>query len=248
MEGEPGRGRWGCGVSDAPRMPLEQARKVVAYLAGALDLIDLDSDRKGHPAMVVGSVRRQEREVGDLEFIAPMPTGCSDPLFEVLASRFGAEGAEIVIEPPEKPSATPLFHTPKPGRSLAVTHSLGEVVKGLKPRFRYAAVVLKGRTRDVKIEFYRYDDGPGGNRGWVELVRTGCADFGFAVLTRHKAVQGIPKDRPGSDTYLLGADGAEISTPTEQSVFDLVGIPFIEPPGRTEHTARNILNSIGRKG
>lgn len=228
-------------MSDAPRMPYAQAQKVIDFLCCqcGLPLVNLQP---------VGSFRRRAREVGDIEFIAPMPApGKEDALWLALASRFGVEGTEFVIDPGMPTSDAPMFKPPIPPTVGRVEKSLGTVRKGLARGFRYCGLTLRGRTMDVPIEFYRYDPGPTGNRGWVELVRTGCADFSHAILTKHKAVQGIPPDRPGSDTYLLGANGAEIPTPAEQHVFDLVGIPFIPPIDRTEHTARNILRGIGRR-
>lgn len=79
------------------------------------------------------------------------------------------------------------------------------------------------------------------NYGWITLIRTGPADFSRELVTAMNENR-VPAGRGfhSASGYLERAedDGrgrlVRIPTPTEQSVFDALGIPFIEPAHRSE--------------
>jgi DNA polymerase/3'-5' exonuclease PolX len=66
------------------------------------------------------------------------------------------------------------------------------------------------------------------NFGIQYLIRTGSADFSQRIVTALRYRQNCPV----SNGYVHDAKGNVIVTPDEQSVFDLLGMTFIEPRER----------------
>lgn len=104
-------------------------------------------------------------------------------------------------------------------------------LKGDDPHGRYHQLQLDdGLQVDL---FLAQED----NWGWIYLLRTGSADFSQAVLTRWKRLQGIGPEGQGSrNGRLVYRDGTRVATPEEQTVFDLVHVPWIAPERRTDGT------------
>jgi len=176
------------------------------------------------PLEVVGSVRRKCDQVGDLELIAPMPD-----------STIGDDLCRRLCE---------LLEDPKDLFSASRTSQIGRVISGLKLGFRTCSFTIRLGAEpkvELNVQIYRYDAGPTGNRGWIELMRTGPVDFGKAFLSRWKAERGmaspaIPASRNG---YLLSPNGEAIATPTEVDALKLAGLRYIEPEERAR-AARTI--------
>lgn len=170
---------------------------------------------------VVGSVRRELDEVGDLELIAPLPgEGEPDVLLLVLDQLF----------PPDQDRQLDIF-SPK-------QHC---IIGRRRSRFAHGARQIKMQIdldgmEAIPVEIYRYHTGEPSNRGWIELLRTGPAEFGQRLLGDYKRRRGNHTDDlalPGSrDGFLVDGDGRPIHTPDEQSVFDLVGWPYTPPEAR----------------
>lgn len=193
-------------------------------------------------AMIVGSVRRERPDVGDIEMIAPMPAvGEEDRLYKTLRDTLAP------VDP--EPEPVNLFAaSAKP----APRNYIGRVLKGLRPGFKSMDAEIKTAVWDpiirevgtpptfepyvaeIKIQLSRYTAGPVSNRGWYEIRTTGSADFGQAFLTLWKAARGIPKEREGSiDNYLVDERGEKRHTPTEFDAFRLVGLIWVPPHLRT---------------
>lgn len=175
---------------------------------------------------VVGSLRRLRAEVGDLEFIAPMPElGQVDELYERL---------RLDIAPPLDRGGD-LFD-PEPPRIGDSLRWLGIALKGFRPGMRYCQLLIRGASnREAKVEIYRYDAGPQGNKGWVQVMRTGPEAFGKGLLSQYKALHRIPSDIAGSDKgYLLSIAGERVPTPTELDVFSACRCLYVEPQQREE--------------
>jgi len=66
------------------------------------------------------------------------------------------------------------------------------------------------------------------NWGIQYLIRTGSADFSKRVVTALR----YQKNLPVYDGFVHDAAGQIVPTPTEESVFDLLGWKFIEPKER----------------
>ena len=65
------------------------------------------------------------------------------------------------------------------------------------------------------------------------LVRTGSAEFSTAALVRWKRRQGIGPEQTGRvGGRLVRRDGEVVPTPEEETVFELLGVPWIAPEQR----------------
>lgn len=201
-------------MSAGPRLPLAAADQVAAHLMERWQM------PRGE-CVAVGSVRRRRPDVGDIDLLAPLPAqGARDWLYERLADCCPAEG--LLMQPREPWCRAEL---------------------GLKPGFRHAKLVaslaVSGTPAEVPVGIYRYIPGAGGNMGWAMVQRTGPAEFGEWLLGAWKYRRGIGKDAPGSrDGEFLDEHGQVVATPTEESVFWLVGVPFVPPEERSEFLER----------
>ncbi|MCE2968021.1 MAG: hypothetical protein ACK5WB_00190 [Phycisphaerales bacterium] len=202
---------------NGPRFDADYLRKVDNHLRGTLGLRELTPDAEGGAAMVatVGSLRRGLPVAGDLDYIAPRPALDAqgrpmeaDALYAVLSEHF--------------------YPAEEPARDTR----LGTAVKGLKPGFGMCNLLLELKSPKpalLPIQIHRFWPGPQGNRGWIELIRTGPAEFGKAAMFRLqnrglKSREGFPHDRRG----------VRIAVPSEAVAFDLLGLPYLEPAHRHE--------------
>lgn len=185
---------------------------------------------EGH---IAGSIRRRKPEPRDIELLLPLAvderTG-DDPVYRAIRRHciIAEQDVSPLLNPDDRLTDERWF-TP---------------VKGLKPGFRYAQLACDPSTvwpqrkaglepiPAFKVDIFRYDRpgcGHGGNFGWIMVLRTGPYDFGRAVLSRwvhRRGEHDIPASRDG---YLLDATGQPIPIHTEQALFDLVGMTWIEP-------------------
>ncbi|MCW5777340.1 MAG: hypothetical protein KIS87_12955 [Phycisphaeraceae bacterium] len=194
-------------MSAGPRLPLEHADAAAAFIMRCWGL-------EPPAAVVVGSVRRREPEVGDLEIIAPAadpsPLFGGDPLCERLLACVGSR------RPDNMPEVTPL--------------------RGLKPGFAAASMTVSlydvgGRQMlHLPVQIFRYEPG---NRGWHELMRTGPADFGRWFLTQWKRVHRIPHEQPASvNGWLVDASGERVIVERESDCFREINLPVCPPERR----------------
>lgn len=176
--------------------------------------------------LVVGSVRRQCEDIGDLEFTARMPVDKSrDELHRSIAATIRQEG---------------LFEATKP-------KTFGVAVEGFKPGFKYCSLLMTlerdGQQYELPVQIHRYAHGDS-NRGWIEIMRTGPADFGEIFLSRWKKQHGIPREKPASvEGFLVDATGARVSVPSERVAFELCGLKYIEP-----HVREEVCRQLKRAG
>lgn len=245
---------------------LPEAQRIAQHFTAQLAAFNLE---------VVGSTRRRAAQVGDIEFIAPLPTEADvdeagepiDPLYIALSRRFyrlpddpltdQEAAAEIArldaakLLAKSKQRVAMLFAPPvdsvaaRRGDETAesnpaadqdrVSPRWGTVLKGLKPGFHQASVILHVRhphAKQVKIEVYRYEtEGPErlGNKGWQQMIRTGPREMGMHVLACWKRVTDGGKSQDG---YPCTANGERVACPTEHQAFKLAGLPYIEPERR----------------
>lgn len=226
-------------MSTGERIHFELAFRVVDTLALRLGLA-IENRRTvdvapGLTVAIVGSLRRGKQQVGDIELLAAMPApDQADPLFEILADRF--YDPNPTLEAPAKLAQPALFAPATPAAGIAQRpvearrgERIGLPVKGLRSHFRYCqlALELKRPERIVHLDIWRYDPGEQGNRGWIEMIRTGPSDFGQVMLARWKEVRG-PSEFPASeDGYPLSAMGMRLPVPTEPDVFKLLVLPHV---------------------
>jgi hypothetical protein len=75
------------------------------------------------------------------------------------------------------------------------------------------------------------------NWGAIFLIRTGSAEFSYAVATHAKGM-----DRPFVDGQLT-VDGNAVPTPDEQDVFYLLGLKWMAPQQRTGWQAVRVIDN-----
>lgn len=195
-------------MSTGARLPLDWARDAAKAL---MVLWQMPTDT----CMVVGSVRRQKPDVGDLEFVAPLPVDKSrDELYRRMNPTLKADG---------------LF-------AEATRTTYGVVLEGFKPGFKSCSLRMTltrdGKAFDIPVQINRYAHDQS-NRGWTEIRCTGPAEFGQAFLARWKKQHAIPPDKQASiDGFLVNGYGDRVSVPTEAIAFELCGMQWIDPAKR----------------
>lgn len=233
------------------KIPAARAHKALAKLAaklglhiaqpGACDCGELGPDRVG----IVGSLRRGASHVRDIDLLAPIPeTGQDDLIHQRVAELFGDQKAA------EK---NPLYAT-----VAAPGSEWGRVLSGLSPGFKKLTLELqlRGDTHNpdptwstpyaLKIEIHRYTPGPKGNRGWIEMIRTGPGGgpeevgFGEMMLIRWK--QRTPGGR-SQDGWPVFDNGDRHPVPDEEAAFRAVGLRWIAPEHRTLALAKTLAGA-----
>lgn len=153
---------------------------------------------------VAGSVRRRKAEVGDLELVA-IPG-------QALGGLFG-----------DMPTNALHAHLSASNRY--------RFLKGDNPEGRYYQLAVPAYA-DLQVDLFLAE---ADNWGLILLVRTGSAEFSTAVLARWKRRQGIGPEQAGSvGGRLVRRDGEVVPTPDEETIFTLLGVPFIPPEQRHE--------------
>jgi DNA polymerase/3'-5' exonuclease PolX len=212
-------------VSSGPKVPWAWARSAAERLAGYWGVLDSAYE-------IVGSIRRQRPEVGDIELLAPHPgpgggrvDWARDDLYFAIERRLGLP-----------PGRAGLF------RDVLPAGKIGWAVKGFVPSFYYCQLQLTfagdgeraGLSMSLPVDIFRYDPGERGNKGWIELERTGPREFGVAFLGRWRRHWKLPAEVKASrDGYLRDAQDRAVATPTERECFRLAGLEWI-PPERRE--------------
>ncbi len=234
-------------MSTGKPIPRDLATKIIAHLRAKLGLYALGPGDDDAPlaVMPVGSYRRGLPTVGDIELIAPMPKE-GDPLHDRLAAHF--------YDPTAKPETTrttqlALFGG-APAEEIAALagpprgERFGNPGPGLRPRFGYAQVELflklpQPNPPYIKLDWFRFDAGPNGNRGWVQLIRTGPWDFSRDCCARWKRITNGGYSTSGDDLggCLYRAGGTRVPVPDEATAFELLELPYIEPRERRSGTA-----------
>lgn len=187
---------------------------------------------------IVGSIRRHKKLIGDVDLLAlatevgastPVLTPAMDPLFMVLNQAC----ENPWIDPKAHEERTSLFGadklTPAPPRAPML-----RAVKGLKPGFRMASLVILGRVDEPEIPLQVFRSEPA-HWGWGLARATGPGELGEQLLAHWKHTQGIGREGKGSiDGRLVDANGDVVSTPTETEFFRRLGINYCWPRERDE--------------
>jgi DNA polymerase/3'-5' exonuclease PolX len=182
------------------------AKAFIAELDGTYDQL-----------VVAGSLRRRLARIGDVEIVAVPKT----------EQRMGGLLGDVPIE-----------HDLLDERMDALLDA-GTVQQRLDVNGhpRWGPLVKYLTYRDVRVDLFC----PSAERfGWILLLRTGPAAFSrqLVVAKDRRTKDGRPGLRP---VYIATQDGwltwrtsgQRIPTPTEQHVFDLFGLPYLEPQERT---------------
>lgn len=192
----------------AERIPIERALKACDYIRDQLAI---------PRCLVAGSIRRRVPMVKDIELVVPMPLeGAPDVLYDRIAVLFSPR--------PDPDAALNLFTRAEPPAGKWI----GRVVKGHNERFRYCQLALRTGLEpqvDLNIDIFRYDPGEKGNRGWIELIRTGPDTFGRGACIRWKTLSNGRSD----EGYPRHSDGTAVAVPSEEAAFQLLKWPWVEP-------------------
>lgn len=196
-------------MSTGDRIPLWMGQQAAATVMRAWKMAT--------PAcVVVGSVRRQRPDIGDVELIAPAAESPrKDTLFEAIEDTLSGDGG------------LGMFGTEQ--------ERFVEPVRGLKRGFLACSLVATLRGQDgrdyrIPVQVFRYTPK---NRGWIELMRTGPGDFGQHFLVLWKQRKRIPWERQASvDGHLVDRDGTIVAVDSELACFAACGLGYIEPKDR----------------
>ncbi len=204
-------------MSSGARVAYERGVEFASYVWRLLDLDDGDCS-------IVGSLRRKESTVGDVELLCPLPRADEpDTLLARIRECFVSEREPASLFCPDN----------KP-----VVAERGVIVKGANAGFKYCQLraYLRDHDQTMTVELWRYDTGPRGNQGWQSLIRTGPRQFGQACLSLHlrnrDGAKFAGRHKASDGGYPLDADGRPIPVPDERAAFKLLGIPYIEPERR----------------
>jgi DNA polymerase/3'-5' exonuclease PolX len=194
-------------MSTGLRLPLADAARVAQEIYGQLAPSCV---RLG----VAGSVRREKADVGDIEFVA-IPRYREEP-----ASLWGDTAQVSVLS-----ETLAMLEGERPER----THSA--MLERLSGGDRY--VKLRHLASGMQVDLFLTT---AEQWGLILLIRTGPADYSQWLVTyaRHRGFHVIG----GRLHRGLGTPGREdctcpvIPTPSEESVYTALGLPWIEPSER----------------
>lgn len=194
---------------------------------------------------LVGSLRRGANTVHDVDLLAPLPTDAEpDMVHDAVARLFGDTKAA---------DRNPLY-----AAVAAPGSEWGRVLEGLAPGFKKLTleVNLRGDAKNpdpgwstpfaLKLEVHRYTPGPKGNRGWIEMIRTGPSGddqelgWGPMMLIRWKQRNAGGRSHQGWPTF---ADGTRHPVPDEASAFRAVGLQWIAPKDRSTVLAKQLAGA-----
>lgn len=198
-----------------------------------------------------GTIWKNADTVHDVDLLAGLPgEDQDDTLYESLRTLLGD---------PKAAEKAPLFgSTANPGSAY------GTATSGLAPRFKKCVIEmpLPGAPEAIdagwrlpftlKIEIHRYTPGALGNKGWVQMIRTGPGakndqELGWGEMMLHRWKQRNPGGC-SRDAYPCLPDGTRVPVPDEERAFALVGLKWIEPNLRTTVYAKQLANSQRRDG
>ena len=237
-------------MSTGPRIPVPVALEIARVLARLWKMDQRLADIWG--SAIVGSLRRRGHDptasVGDIEIISPMPGPEPDRPIATKedqdAWRKRHEGDDVVyqaidasLHPPQPPAQAAMFEAAPPPPPPPI----GRAIKGLKPCFLAcelevwpAALGIDG-PEAVGVQIFRYWPGQYGNRGWIQLMRTGPTELGEWFLTAWKRRYSIPWQQQASAFgFLRDAYGAPVPVPEETATLAKIGVGHI-PPAVREH-------------
>lgn len=166
-----------------------------------------------------GSIRREVESVKDIEIVA-VPKMEFAPVEDQVRDLFGS--------PPKAPENVNLLHfwaVKSSGVRWIKTGTRDIVDWQPKPDAKYYRGLL---TCGMKLDLFLATPE---NFGLIFAIRTGSKDFTAALVTHARTV-----GFPSVDGYLtrsLGDGSTErIATPDEQTVFEVLGLEYVEPRDR----------------
>jgi hypothetical protein len=240
-------------------------RRLARALGCAIDLATPTCDNRQDPRThleIVGSLLRltptqgrvvwtDAMTVHDVDLIAGLPGEAEDDVLY--------ENLRALLGDPKAAAKNPLF-----GAVACPPSPYGQATSGLAPRFKKCVIEmpLPGAPEAIepgwrlpftlKIEIHRYTPGALGNKGWVQMIRTGPGaksdqEIGWGEMMLHRWKQRNPGGC-SRDAFPIRPDGTRVPVPDEERAFALVGLRHIEPTARTTVFAKQLANAQRRDG
>ena len=184
---------------------------------------------------VCGALRRQRQRISEIDLIAPLPApGGVDRLGQEILRRFTRRSA-----------AGSLFRAELPTESMGW---IEEAPLGFRRcELRFVQRFIDGSAMEVPVRIQRYVPGPAGNRGLVQVYRTGPAMFVSWLLDRYRLLRG-GQAAACREMFLLDRSGRPMAAASERAVFEMARIGCVEPVDRCSERAKVWVVGSGRVG
>jgi len=192
-------------MSEGPRIPIERADALAAYLFERWSL-----DRR--TCHVVGSVRRRRDWVGDLELLAPLEPKGADRLCATIEGTVQATGLFAGSGPPP----------------------IGRVVSGLKPGFKACSLVVRLKD-GVEIPVQVNRAGPENfGWAMIKCTGPREFGMWFLQKWKEhwQIPVGDEKHQASVDGFMVDSSRRVVPVPTEADAFRLAGLQLIDPHRR----------------
>ena len=189
-------------MSERTRMPLDEARRIADELVA---LIGLSCAR----IVIAGSIRRELPDIGDIDLVC-------EPKVEPMVDLFGAEAGGV------DKLHDRLCDLERLGTIEKRRNALGHASWG--PQLKRATYC--GLNVDAQVVADPTTWG-----AWL-LIRTGPAVFNKALVTPQWQGGRLPSGFEWKDGFKLYRYGGRVETPTEESVFEALGLPYEFPAAR----------------
>jgi DNA polymerase/3'-5' exonuclease PolX len=160
--------------------------------------------------VVAGSIRRRKHEIGDIDLVCEpkierTPAGLFGDQFDerdLLHDLCSRLAADGILEKRRDKNGRPAWG---PSLKRATFHGLNVDIQAVTDPTTWGA--------------------------WL-LIRTGPADFNKAIVTPRYQGGLLPSGFAWKDGFKLYRYGGRVETPTEESVFEALGLPYASPPNR----------------
>jgi DNA polymerase/3'-5' exonuclease PolX len=193
-------------MSSGERVPLAQAREVANELVALLASACIS-------VHIAGSIRRQSETVADVDLVC-------EPIILTQADLFGEPSGETVDCLHERCD------------ELVEQGILGKRLnKNGLPSWGHSLKRATFKGMNVDVQAVTDSD----SWGFWFLVRTGPAAFNKAIVTPRWQGGLLPPGFEVKGGFQLYRGGGRVPTPTERSVFESLGLPWIEPWDRDAH-------------
>jgi DNA polymerase/3'-5' exonuclease PolX len=184
------------------RRPLAEATALATEL---VDLLRVFCAR----IEIAGSVRRRRPDIGDLELV----------VVPQMARRYDLFGEPAGV--PVSMLDDRIAYVLETGALAPRLTDAGQQRLGGK----YKALVYQGMAVDLFITSPEC-------WGVIYTIRTGPADFSHRLVTPRQQGGLLPNYLRVREGRLVGTDGQPLDTPSEESVFQAIGLPWIAPEDR----------------
>jgi hypothetical protein len=209
-------------MSDNPRLPYATMKLIADalwdYFAGTVALHD-----------IAGSVRR-------LASYPTLPKGadCGD--------------IELVLDADRQTILAKLMASPSRFKQVTGGERLIKCEMHLTGRGKPLVVAVQ---LNLATTLHTLEWGTVNNYGWKYFLATGDADWNRLMVLDYRAGGLKPptiRFVEGRTSGFLHINNTPQHTPTEQAVFDLYGLPHVEPHRRNEVTARELRVALAGQG